>query len=99
MKHLIYALDDRPVLTGSYGFPWFASAMLALESCEVVGLRLTKFATAGEGVEHEARLMISEKIGAALEAGASLMAGATPAFIVGRYRQHVAANVRRLSAA
>ena len=99
MKLPFFVLDDRPVLTESYGFPWFASAMLALESCEVVGLRLKKFATAGEGVEYEARLMISEKIGAAYEAGASLMQGATPAAIVGRYRQHVAANVRRLSAA
>jgi hypothetical protein len=31
------------------------------------------------------------------EAGASLMAGASAASVVGRYREHVAANVKRLS--
>ena len=42
--------------------------------------------------------MVSEKIAAAFEAAASLLAGATPAAIVQRYREHVAANARRLSA-
>jgi hypothetical protein len=42
--------------------------------------------------------MISEKIIAAFEAGANWLAGAGPAAIVGRYREHVAANARRLSA-
>ena len=42
--------------------------------------------------------MVSEKIAAAFEAAASLLAGATPAAVVQRYREHVAANVRRLSA-
>jgi hypothetical protein len=36
---------------------------------------------------------------AMFEAGASLMAGASAATIIGRYREHVAANARRLSAA
>jgi hypothetical protein len=78
------------------GFPWLAGAMLAFESCEVIRLRLTKFAGAGEDAEHEAHLMVSEKLDAAFEAGASLMAGATPAAIIGRYREHVAANAKRL---
>ena len=43
-------------------------------------------------------LEVSEKIVAAFEAAASLLAGATPAAIVQRYREHVAANARRLSA-
>ena len=42
--------------------------------------------------------MVSEKIDAMFEAGANLMAGATPASIVDRYREHVAANTKRLSA-
>ena len=42
--------------------------------------------------------MVSEKIDAMFKAGANLMAGATPAAIVERYRQHVAANSKRLSA-
>jgi hypothetical protein len=93
------ALDRHAVLTGSdSGFPWFAGAMLAMESCEVVHLRLAKLAGAGEDSEREAQLMVSEKIAAAFEAGASWLAGATPAAIIGRYREHVAANAKRLSA-
>ena len=41
--------------------------------------------------------MVSEKIAAAFEATASLFAGATPAAIIDRYREHVAANTKRLS--
>jgi hypothetical protein len=80
------------------GFPWLAGAMLAFEACEVIHLRLTKFASADDDADDEARLMVSEKVDAMFEAGASLMAGATPATIIGRYREHVAANARRLSA-
>jgi hypothetical protein len=80
-----------------HSFPWLAGAMLAFEACEVIHLRLTKFANADEDAALEARLMMREKFDAALEAGANLMAGATAATIIGRYRQHVAANARRLS--
>ena len=81
------------------GFPWLESAMLAFEACEVIRLRLTMFASAGDGAEREAHLMVSEKVEAMFAAGASLMAGATPAAIIGRYREHVAANAKRLSIA
>jgi hypothetical protein len=80
------------------GFPWLASAMLAFEACEVIRLRLTKFAAAGDDADREAQLMVSEKVDAMFEAGASLMSGASAADIIGRYREHVAANARRLSA-
>ncbi len=79
--------------------PWFTGTMLALEACEVIHLRLVKFASADKDTGSEARLMVSEKVDAMFEAGVSLMTGATAASIIGRYRQHVAANVRRLSAA
>jgi hypothetical protein len=79
------------------GFPWLASAMLAFEACEVMQLRLAKLATGDDDADDEARLMVSEKVDAMFEASASLMAGATAATIVGRYREHVAANARRLS--
>ena len=79
-------------------FPWLAGAMLAFESCEVIRLRLTKFASADADADDEARLMVAEKIDAMFEAGASMMTGASAATIVGRYREHVAANTRRLSA-
>jgi 2-iminoacetate synthase ThiH len=45
----------------------------------------------------EARLMVSEKVNAMFEAGVSLMAGGTASGVVDRYREHVAANARRLS--
>jgi hypothetical protein len=70
---------------------------LAFEACEVIHLRLTKFASADDDAECEARLMMSEKVDAMFEAGASLMAGASAATVVGRYREYVAANAKRLS--
>jgi hypothetical protein len=97
--HSFSARDGHVVLSSSdEGFPWFASAMLAVESAEVVRLRLEKFASHGAAAEQEACLMVSEKISAAFEATADWLSGATPATIIGRYREHVAANARRLSA-
>lgn len=81
------------------GFPLLESTMLAFEACEVILLRLAMFASAADAAEREAHLMVSEKVDAMFEAGASLMAGAPPAAIIGRYREHVAANARRLSIA
>jgi hypothetical protein len=78
-------------------FPWMASVMLAFECCEVIGLRLTKLAAGDGAADDEAVLMVSEKLDAMFETAASLMAGASTADIVDRYREHVAANVRRLS--
>jgi hypothetical protein len=42
--------------------------------------------------------MVSEKIAAIFEAAANWLAGGTPASIIGRYREHVAENAKRLSA-
>jgi hypothetical protein len=93
------ALDRHAVLTGANdSFPWFAGAMLAMEAGEVVRLRVEKFAHGDADSEQEACLMVSEKISAAFEATANWLSGATPATIIGRYREHVAANARRLSA-
>ena len=72
--------------------------MLALEACEVIRIRLTMFATGDADAEREAQLMVSEKIDAMFEAGASMMAGASAAAVIGRYREHVADNAKRLSA-
>jgi hypothetical protein len=99
MNEPLSSLDRHAVLGGSDDrFPWYAGAMLAMESCEVVRLRLAKLADHDEESEREASLMVSEKIFAAFEAGASWLAGASPASIIGRYREHVAANAKRLSA-
>jgi hypothetical protein len=96
--HQLSALDRHAVLTDSDdGFPWFASTMLAIESSEVVRLRLEKFAHQDADADREAVLMVSEKVAAAFEAAASWFAGATPATIISRYREHVAANAKRLS--
>jgi hypothetical protein len=92
------ALDANPVLScSSDGFPWYAGAMLAVESSAVVRLRLEKFARCEADSGCEAQLMISEKIAAAFEAGLSWLSGASPGDIICRYREHVAANVKRLS--
>ncbi len=70
--------------------------MLALEANGVVALRLMKLLSGGRGARREAKLMVSEKIHAGLEATASLMAGASGDEIVRRYRQLVAGNAKRL---
>lgn len=97
--HSFSALDRHAVLSGSDdGFPWFAGGMLVLEAGEVVRLRMEKLAHADADCEREAGLMVVEKIAAAFEAGANWLAGASASAIVGRYREHVAANLKRLSA-
>jgi hypothetical protein len=50
----------------------------------------------GGSAPREAKLMVSEKIRAAFEASARLMAGASGDEIIHRYRRHVAANGKRL---
>lgn len=70
--------------------------MLAFESSDVVSLRMMKLMSGDKEALREAELMISEKIDAAFEAGASLLAGASHDQIIHRYRQHVAVNAARL---
>jgi hypothetical protein len=93
----IVNMAPRDEMPEQASFPWYASTMLAYESFEVIRLRLERLLIGGDDAHHEARLMVSEKVDAMFEAGASLMAGATPASIIDRYREHVAANTRRLS--
>ena len=71
--------------------------MLAIDANYVVGLRVMKLMLGGRGARREAQLMVSEKIDAAVEASASLMAGTSGDEIVHRYRRRVAANAKRLS--
>jgi hypothetical protein len=77
--------------------PFYSATMLAFESCGVVGLRMAKLMTGSRECEAEIQLMVSEKIEAMFEAAASLVAGGTPAGVVDRYREHVAANAERLA--
>lgn len=41
--------------------------------------------------------VVSEKVGAVIEAGSMLMSGRKPADVIDLYRKHVAANAARLS--
>jgi hypothetical protein len=75
----------------------FNLMMLALESNGVIALRMMKLMRGGRSAQREARLMVNEKVRAAIEASTSLAAGASGDEIVHRYRQHVAANAKRLS--
>ena len=58
---------------------------------------MMKLMRGGNSARCEAERMVREKIDAALEATASLMAGASGEKIVHRYRKRVAANAKRLS--
>jgi hypothetical protein len=78
-------------------FPWTKFSLLALESSEVIGLRLMRLTAGGNDAHTEAQLMVSEKIAAGIEASLSLLGGSTPGHVVDRYREHVAANADRLS--
>ncbi len=56
-----------------------------------------KFAWGGSDAQTEAYRMVSEKMSAGIEAAAILLMGGTPDTVIARYREHVAANTRRLS--
>jgi hypothetical protein len=77
---------------------WHSGMMLLFESSNVIGLRLSKIAHGGGDAIYETQLMIVEKLAAAIEAGTSVMTGATAVEVTERYRGHVAANARRLAA-
>ena len=69
---------------------------LAMEVNQVIALRVMKLMRGGKRARREANLMVSEKIDAALKAGASLMRGASSEEIIHQYRRRVAANAKRL---
>ncbi|MGH1587636.1 hypothetical protein ACRBEV_03860 [Methylobacterium phyllosphaerae] len=71
--------------------------MLAIESQSVIALRLVRLAGGGSEGLAEAQSMVVEKVDAAAEAMTTLMGGGSPEAVVARYREHVAANTKRLS--
>ncbi len=73
--------------------------MLAVELSDVIALRMIKLMSGDSDALREAELMVGEKIDAALEASASLVAGASGEEIVHCYRQLVANNAKRLGRA
>ena len=78
-------------------YPWYPAMMLAVESNNVIDIRLRKMANGGVDAVTEGHLMVSEKVGAAMDAGWMLMSGHSSAEIIDFYRKHVAANAERLA--
>ncbi len=78
-------------------YPWYPALMLAIESNNVIDIRLRSIASGKVNANEESRLMVSEKVEAALEAGTMLMCGRRPAEVIDFYRMHVAANAARLT--
>ena len=78
-------------------YPWYPALMLAVESNNVIDIRLRSIATGKVNAKEETRFMVSEKIDAALEAGSMLVNGRKLADVIDFYRKHVAANAARLS--
>ena len=72
------------------------AAMLAAEAQTVIGLRLMMLGAGGAAAQTEASLMVSEKVGALLEAGVTIAGGGSAHRVVAGYRKHVRANARRL---
>ena len=71
--------------------------MLALESQQVIVMRVAKLAAGGTAAQAETSLMVSEKISEALSASQRLMMGASADSIIRGYRKKVRANARRLA--
>jgi hypothetical protein len=78
---------------------WSAFGMLAMESNEVIGLRLARVSKGGWTAIDEIELMFREKIAANSEALSLLVSGTSPVTVVNRYREVAAGNLDRLSRA
>lgn len=77
--------------------PCIAVVMLALESSEVIGLRVAKLAQGGADAQNEAHLLVNEKVVAVFDVGMRLVCGATTSHVIDGFRKQVAANALRLS--
>ena len=78
-------------------YPWYPALMLAVESNNVIDIRLRKIVGGGVNAAEESILMVTEKIDAAFEVSSMLLSGRKPAEVIDFYRKHVAANAIRLS--
>ncbi len=77
---------------------WFSALLLVVESSNVIGLRMMKLSSGDADAGAEVGLMVREKFAAALEAQTALWTGGTANAVIERYREHVAANAKRLTA-
>jgi ABC-type taurine transport system substrate-binding protein len=73
------------------------TAMLALEALTVIGIRLTQLSCGGPAAQVGAERMVTEKVAAFGEAAALLATGGSVHAVVKDYREHVQANVSRLT--
>jgi hypothetical protein len=71
--------------------------MLALESQQVIFLRMAKIAMCSPDAITEMRRMTTEKMDAAIREGVRAAKGASQDSIIRGYRKRVRANIRRLS--
>ena len=80
--------------------PWLKlvsdTTMLAMEAQTVIRLRLGQIAM-GRGSMAENQLMVTEKVLALMEAGATVATGGSAHKVVKGYRKKVKANSKRLS--
>ena len=79
--------------------PWLKlvsdTTMLAMEAQTVIGLRLGQIAM-GRGSLAENQLMVTDKVLALMEAGATVATGGSAHKVVKGYRKKVQANSKRL---
>jgi hypothetical protein len=73
------------------------TSLLALESQQVIGLRVLKLALGGDAATREANRMVAEKATAFGEAATKVATGKTTRSVVKGYRKKVRANRRRLA--
>lgn len=85
------------LMFGSWWKLGMDATLLAIESQQVIALRLAKLATGGAAAQAEAQHMVTEKIMAAQEAALLIATGGSTAGVVAGYRRKVRANARRLS--
>ena len=73
------------------------TSMLALETQQVIGLRILKLTLGGPAASREANRMVAEKMIAFGEAASKAATEGTAGSVIKGYRKRVRANRRRLS--
>ncbi len=73
------------------------STMLAIESQQVIALRMMKVTAGGKGSTQEVQRMFTEKMQAIGEATLTVATGGSPEKVMREVRSKVRANRRRLS--
>lgn len=78
-------------------YPWYPALMLAVESRNVIDMRVWGIATGRVDAAAETRLMIGEKIDAAIAAASMIASGSQTTDVIDFYRRQVASNANRLA--